>query len=66
MAKQMTPTTGDRMIPQTIQTWQMSEPGKLTRMEIATPTLRDGEALVEISIVYIEKFHGKVPPVTDT
>lgn len=44
----MTPTTGDRMIPQTIQTWQMSEPGKLTRMEIATPTLRDGEALVEI------------------
>ncbi|MFA7280022.1 MAG: 6-hydroxycyclohex-1-ene-1-carbonyl-CoA dehydrogenase [Sterolibacterium sp.] len=36
------------MIPKTIQTWQMTEPGKLLRTEIATPELQPGEVLVEI------------------
>jgi len=36
------------MIPKTIQTWQMTEPGKLVRAEIPTPELKPGEALVEI------------------
>jgi 6-hydroxycyclohex-1-ene-1-carbonyl-CoA dehydrogenase len=36
------------MIPQTIQTWQMTEPGKLARTEIAVPGLKTGEVLVEI------------------
>jgi 6-hydroxycyclohex-1-ene-1-carbonyl-CoA dehydrogenase len=36
------------MIPKTIQTWQMTEPGKLLRTEIATPDLQPGEVLVEI------------------
>ena len=36
------------MIPKTIKTWQMKEPGKLLRTEIAMPELRPGEALVEI------------------
>ncbi|HEX9812188.1 MAG TPA: 6-hydroxycyclohex-1-ene-1-carbonyl-CoA dehydrogenase [Burkholderiales bacterium] len=44
----MTAVTGDRMIPKTIQTWQMTEPGKLTRTDVATPALKVGEALVEI------------------
>ncbi|MBI5922282.1 MAG: 6-hydroxycyclohex-1-ene-1-carbonyl-CoA dehydrogenase [Betaproteobacteria bacterium] len=36
------------MIPKTIQTWQMTEPGKLLRTEIATPELQPGEVLVEV------------------
>ena len=36
------------MIPKTIQTWQMTEPGKLVRTEIPMPALGPGEALVEI------------------
>lgn len=36
------------MIPKTIQTWQMTEPGKLARAEIPVPALGPGEALVEI------------------
>ena len=36
------------MISKTIQTWQMTEPGKLVRTEIPTPALGPGEALVEI------------------
>jgi 6-hydroxycyclohex-1-ene-1-carbonyl-CoA dehydrogenase len=36
------------MIPKTIQTWQMTEPGKLQRTEIPTPELKPGEALVEV------------------
>lgn len=36
------------MIPNTIQTWQMTEPGKLLRTEIATPELQPGEVLVEV------------------
>ncbi len=37
------------MIPKSIQTWQMTEPGKLLRTEIPTPELQAGEVLVEIS-----------------
>ena len=37
------------MIPKTIQTWQMTEPGKLLRTEIPTPELQPGEVLVEVS-----------------
>lgn len=36
------------MIPKTIQTWQMTEPGKLARTEIPVPALAAGDALVEI------------------
>lgn len=36
------------MIPEVIDTWQMSEPGKLVRTQIPTPDLTSGEALVEI------------------
>ncbi|TRZ54980.1 MAG: 6-hydroxycyclohex-1-ene-1-carbonyl-CoA dehydrogenase [Rhodocyclaceae bacterium] len=36
------------MIPKTIRTWQMTEPGKLLRTEIPVPELQAGEALVEI------------------
>ncbi len=36
------------MIPKTIQTWQMTEPGKLQRTEIPVPELKPGEALVEV------------------
>lgn len=36
------------MIPKTIHTWQMTEPGKLVRTEIPTPALAPGEVLVEI------------------
>ena len=36
------------MIPSTIKTWQMTEPGKLLRTEIPMPELQAGEALVEI------------------
>ena len=36
------------MIPKTIHTWQMTEPGKLVRTEIPMPALGPGEALVEI------------------
>ena len=36
------------MIPDTIKTWQMVEPGKLLRTEIPMPILKPGEALVEI------------------
>lgn len=36
------------MIPKTIHTWQMTEPGKLVRTELPMPTLQAGEALVEI------------------
>ena len=36
------------MIPKTIHTWQMTEPGKLARTEIPMPALGPGEALVEI------------------
>ena len=37
------------MIPKSIQTWQMTVPGTLTRTEIPVPELQAGEALVEIS-----------------
>ena len=36
------------MTPNTIDTWQMTAPGKLGRTEIPTPQLKPGEALVEI------------------
>jgi 6-hydroxycyclohex-1-ene-1-carbonyl-CoA dehydrogenase len=36
------------MIPNTIRTWQMTEPGKLQRTEIPVPELKPGEALVEV------------------
>ncbi|TRZ97438.1 MAG: 6-hydroxycyclohex-1-ene-1-carbonyl-CoA dehydrogenase [Rhodocyclaceae bacterium] len=36
------------MIPKSIQTWQMTEPGTLQRTEIPVPELLAGEALVEI------------------
>ena len=36
------------MIPSTIKTWQMTEPGKLLRTEIPMPELQAGEALVEV------------------
>ena len=36
------------MIPKNIQTWQMTEPGKLLRTEVPVPALQAGEALVEI------------------
>lgn len=36
------------MIPKTIKTWQMREPGTLVQTEIAMPELKPGEALVEI------------------
>lgn len=36
------------MIPDTIKTWQMTEPGKLLRTEIPMPELKSGEVLVEI------------------
>lgn len=36
------------MIPETIKTWQMTEPGVLLRTEIPMPDLKPGEALVEI------------------
>lgn len=38
----------DTMIPETIKTWQMTEPGKLLRTEIPMPELKPGEALVQI------------------
>ncbi|NMM28907.1 MAG: 6-hydroxycyclohex-1-ene-1-carbonyl-CoA dehydrogenase [Glaciimonas sp.] len=36
------------MIPKTIHTWQMTEPGKLVRTELPMPALQAGEALVQI------------------
>ncbi|MFZ5511552.1 MAG: 6-hydroxycyclohex-1-ene-1-carbonyl-CoA dehydrogenase [Pseudomonadota bacterium] len=36
------------MIPKSIHTWQMTEPGKLQRTEIPVPELKPGEALVEV------------------
>lgn len=36
------------MVPKSIQTWQMTVPGTLTRTEIPVPELKAGEALVEI------------------
>lgn len=36
------------MIPKSIHTWQMTEPGKLQRTEIPVPELQAGEALVEV------------------
>lgn len=36
------------MIPKSIQTWQMTVPGTLTRTEIPVPELQAGEALVEV------------------
>ena len=36
------------MTPNTIDTWQMTAPGKLGRTEIPTPELKPGDALVEI------------------
>jgi 6-hydroxycyclohex-1-ene-1-carbonyl-CoA dehydrogenase len=36
------------MIPKTIHTWQMTEPGKLVHTELPMPDLQAGEALVEI------------------
>jgi 6-hydroxycyclohex-1-ene-1-carbonyl-CoA dehydrogenase len=36
------------MIPANIQTWQMTEPGKLLRTAIPVPELKPGEVLVEI------------------
>ena len=39
------------MIPKSIQTWQMTEPGKLLRTEIPTPELQAGEVLVPAAII---------------
>ena len=36
------------LIPQHIDTWQMTEPGKLVRTKIAMPTLSPTEALVQV------------------
>ena len=36
-------------VPNKIQTWQMTEPGKLTRTEIDVPQLKPGEVLVEVA-----------------
>lgn len=36
------------MIPKSIQTWQMTEPGTLLRTEIPVPDLKPGDALVQI------------------
>ena len=36
------------MIPKSIQTWQMTVPGTLTRTEIPVPELQAGEVLVEV------------------
>lgn len=36
-------------IPDKIQTWQMTEPGKLARTSIDVPEIQDGEVLVEIA-----------------
>ena len=36
------------MVPKSIQTWQMTVPGTLTRTEIPVPELKAGEALVEV------------------
>ena len=36
-------------VPSKIKTWQMTEPGKLTRTEIDVPQLKPGEALVEVA-----------------
>lgn len=36
------------MIPDTIKTWQMTEPGKLVKTELPVPQLGPGDALVEI------------------
>ena len=36
------------MMPKAIQTWQMTEPGKLLRTEIPVPELGAGEVLVEV------------------
>lgn len=36
-------------IPTKIQTWQMTEPGKLARTEIDVPELKPGEVLVQIA-----------------
>ena len=36
-------------IPDKIETWQMVEPGKLTRVSIDVPQLKSGEVLVEIA-----------------
>lgn len=36
------------MIPQQIDTWQMSEPGKLARTRIPMPEVKPGEVVVEI------------------
>jgi 6-hydroxycyclohex-1-ene-1-carbonyl-CoA dehydrogenase len=37
------------MIPSTIKTWQMTEPGKLQKTEIPMPELKAGDVVVEIS-----------------
>jgi len=36
-------------VPSKIKTWQMTEPGKLTRTEIDVPALKPGEVLVEVA-----------------
>lgn len=36
-------------IPDKIQTWQMTEPGKLAKTTVAVPELKPGEVLVEIA-----------------
>jgi len=36
-------------VPSKIKTWQMTEPGKLTRTEIDVPQLKPGEVLVEVA-----------------
>lgn len=36
-------------VPSKIQTWQMTEPGKLARTEIDVPELKPGEVLVEVA-----------------
>ena len=36
------------MVPKSIQTWQMTVPGTLTRTEIPVPELKAGEVLVEV------------------
>ena len=55
------------MIPEFIDTWQMTEPGKLLKTRIPTPTLAAGEALVKIAgcgvcHTELDEIEGRTPP----
>ena len=36
-------------VPNKIETWQMTVPGKLTRVSIDVPEIKSGEVMVEIA-----------------